>query len=58
MALRLKLGKRAALELIAGTVSTVGLHHGLIGRRMERKGRREGFFSREFSSEEMGNEFK
>ena len=44
---------------IAGTVSTAGLRHSLIGRMMERIGRREGFYSIGFySEEEMGNEFK
>ena len=44
---------------VAETVSTVGLCHNLIGRRMERMGLREGFCSKGFSSEEeMGNEFK
>ena len=44
---------------VAGTISTTGLRHNFIGRRMERMGRKEGFCSRGFSSEEgMGNEFK
>ena len=47
------------MRLVARTVSTAGLRHSLIGRRMERMGRREGFCSRGFSSsKEMGNEFK
>ena len=52
-------GRGSHARPVARIMSIAGLCHSLIGRRMERMGRREGFCSKGFSSEEeMGNEFK